>query len=111
MVIAAFVLSGGVVPIGVIVGMSVVFLPGPVLVMRERHALSARDRGHALDRNGQGQQQHGNKPEERLRHQRDCNALVLRAIRGTTFHLAHFNGASDARGPPRDPCRGRSASG
>jgi len=69
MVIAFFV-SGGVVPIGVIVDVSVVFLPASILVMRERHALSARDRGHALDRNGQGQQQHSNKPEERLRHQR-----------------------------------------
>ena len=69
MVIVAFVMNGDVVPIRVIVGVSVVFLPAGILVMRERHALSARDRGQALDRNGQGQQQHGNKPEERLRHQ------------------------------------------
>ena len=70
MVIAAFVVKGGVVPIGFIVGVSMVFLPGPILVMRERHALSARDRGQALDRNGQGQQQYSKKLEEGLRHQR-----------------------------------------
>lgn len=70
MVIAAFVVRGGVVPIGVIVGVSMVFLPASVLVMRERHALSARDCGHGLDRNGQGQQQHGKKPEERPGHER-----------------------------------------
>ena len=70
MVIAAFVVSGGVVLIGVTVGVSVVFLPGAILVMRERHALGARDCRHTLDRNGQGQQQHSNKPGERLRHQR-----------------------------------------
>ena len=67
MVIVAFVVKGGVVPICVIVG--VVCLPASILVMRERHALSARDRGHALDRNGQGQQQYGGEPQERLRHQ------------------------------------------
>ena len=77
MVIVAFVAMRertvrrrGVVPIRVIVGVSVVFLPAGILVMRERHALSARDCGQALDRNGQGQQQHGKKAEERLRHQR-----------------------------------------
>lgn len=67
MVIAAFVVRGGVVPIGVIVG--VVCLPACILVMRERHALSARDRGQALDRNGQGQQQYSGEPPERVRHQ------------------------------------------
>jgi hypothetical protein len=70
MVIATFVVRGGVVPISVSVDVSVVFLPAPILVMRERHALSAHDRSHALDRNGKGQQQHSNKPEQRLRHQR-----------------------------------------
>jgi hypothetical protein len=70
MVIAAFVVSRGIVPVGVIVGMSVVFLPASVLVMRERHALRASDCRHALHRNGQGQQQHSNKAEERLRHRR-----------------------------------------
>jgi hypothetical protein len=70
MVIAAFVVSRGIVPVGVIVGMSVVFLPASVFVMRERHALRASDCRHALHRNGQGQQQHSNKAEERLRHQR-----------------------------------------
>jgi hypothetical protein len=69
MAIVAFVMHGDVVLIRVIVGVSMVFLPAGVLVMRERHALSARDRGQALDREGQGQQQHGSKPEERPRHQ------------------------------------------
>jgi len=69
MVIVAFVVNGDVVPIRVIVGVSVVFLPASIIMLRERHALSARDRGEALDRNDQGQQQHGSKPEERLRHQ------------------------------------------
>ena len=70
MVIAAFIVSGGIVPIGVIVGMSLVFVPDAVLVMRERHALRASDCRHALHRNGEGQQQHSKKAEERLRHQR-----------------------------------------
>jgi hypothetical protein len=81
MVIAAFVavrgravpgmrVRGGLVPIGVIVGMSVVFVPAGVLVMRKRHALGASNCRHALHRNGQGQQQHSKKAEERLRHQR-----------------------------------------
>ena len=61
---------GGLVPIGVIVGMSVAFMPAGVLVMRKRHALGASDCRHALHRNGQGQQQHSEKAEERLRHQR-----------------------------------------
>ena len=69
MVIVAFVMNGDVVPIRVIVGVSMVFLPASILVMRERHALSARDCGEALHRNGQGQQQYSNNPEERLRHQ------------------------------------------
>jgi hypothetical protein len=69
MVVAAFVVRGGIVPVGVRVGMSVVFVPAAVVMMREGHALGASDCRHALDRNGQGQQQHGNKPE-RLRHQR-----------------------------------------
>jgi hypothetical protein len=69
MVIVAFVMNGDVVPIRVIVGVRVVFLPASILVMRERHALSARDCGEALHRNGQGQQQYSNNPEERLRHQ------------------------------------------
>jgi hypothetical protein len=67
MVIVAFVMNGDVVPIRVIVGVSV---PDSIFMMGERHALSARDRRQALDRNGQGQQQHGNEPEKRLRHQR-----------------------------------------
>lgn len=81
MVIAAFVVvrgravpgmrvRGGIVPVGVIVGMSVVFMPAGVLVMGKRQALAASDCRHALHRNGQGQQQHGEKAEERLRHQR-----------------------------------------
>ena len=70
MVIVAFVMNGDVVPIRVIVGVSVAFLPDSIFMMGERHALSARDRRQALDRNGQGQQQHGNEPEKRLRHQR-----------------------------------------
>jgi hypothetical protein len=70
MVIAALVVSDGIVPIGVIVDMSVVFRPAAVLVMRKRHALRASDCRHALHRNGQGQQQHSEKAEERLRHQR-----------------------------------------
>ena len=80
MVIAAFAIvlgatltgmrvRGRVVPISAIV-VSVVFLPGAVLVMRERHALRPRDRGHALDRNGQGQQEHSKKAEETFRHRR-----------------------------------------
>jgi hypothetical protein len=81
MVIAAFVVRRGVLPVGVIVGVRLVFMPVAILVMRERHALSAHDRGHALDGNGQGQQQQSKKPEERLRHQRDCSAVVLSAIR------------------------------
>lgn len=70
MVIAAFVVYGGVVPDGLIMGVSVAFLPTAILVMRERHALRACDCRHALHRNGQGQQQHSEKAEERLRHQR-----------------------------------------
>ena len=56
MVIAAVVVRGGLVRIGVIVGMTVVFLPAAVAVMRERHALGARDCRHTLNWNGQGQQ-------------------------------------------------------
>ena len=54
MVVAALVVMGGVMPIGLIVVVRVVILPGAVLVIGERHALRARDRGQALDRNGQG---------------------------------------------------------
>jgi hypothetical protein len=82
MVIAAFVVKDGVVPVRVIVRVGVAFLPDSILLMRERHALSARDRGQALERNGQGQEQHSNKPEERFRHHGHCNAVVLRAGRG-----------------------------
>jgi len=74
MVMVAFVVKRGVVPIRVIVGVGVVLLPACILVMRERHALSARDRGQALDRNGQGQQEHGKKAEETFRHRGHCNA-------------------------------------
>ena len=74
MVIVAFVMNGDVVPIRVIVGVRVVFLPASILVMRERHALSARDCGEALHRNGQGQQEHGKKAEETFRHGGHCNA-------------------------------------
>ena len=80
MVIAAFavllcptvtgVRVSGVVPIGAVVCIGVVFLRSVVLVMRERHALSPRDRGHALDRNGQGQQQHSKNAEQTFRHRR-----------------------------------------
>jgi hypothetical protein len=81
MVIAAFVavrgravrgvrVRGGRVPVGVIMGVSVVFLPVAAIVMRERHALAASDCRHALHRNGQGQQQHSKKAEERLSHRR-----------------------------------------
>jgi hypothetical protein len=81
MVIAAFVvvrsravagvpMRGGLMAIGVIVGMSVVFLPAAALVMRERHALRASDCRHTLRGNGQGQQQHSKKAEERLKHPR-----------------------------------------
>ena len=70
MVMAAFVVKRGLVPVGAVVGVGVVFLPVAILVMRERHALRARDCGHALERNGQGQQQHSKKAEEGLRHQR-----------------------------------------
>ena len=80
MVVAAFVavrtraaagvgMGSGVVPIGA-VAVSVVFLPGAVLMMGERHALRPADACHALDRNGQGQQQHGKKSEETFRHRR-----------------------------------------
>jgi hypothetical protein len=72
MIIVAFVVKAGVVvvPIGVIVGVSMGLLRDAIVVMRERHALGASDSRHALDRYGQGQQQHSNKPEERLSHQR-----------------------------------------
>jgi len=70
MIMAALVVMSGVVPVSVIVGMRVAFLATAVLVVRERHALGAGDRGKGLDRNGQYQQQHSKKPEERLRHQR-----------------------------------------
>ena len=62
-------MRGGVVPIGAF-AVNVVFLSSAVLVMRERHALRPSDCGQALDRNGQGQQQHGKKAEERSRHRR-----------------------------------------
>ena len=61
--------GSGVVPVGAIV-VNVVFLPGAVLMMRERHALSPHDGGHALDGNGQGQQKHSKKAEETFRHRR-----------------------------------------
>lgn len=79
MVIAAFAIvrrptvigvRSGVVPIGAIVRVSVAFLPGAILVMRERHALSPDDCGHALERNGQSQQKHSKKAEETFRHRR-----------------------------------------
>ena len=70
MVVAVLVVSSGVVPVGVIMRMRVVFVPAAVIVMRERHALSASDRRKPLHRDGQGQQQHGKKAEERLTHQR-----------------------------------------
>jgi hypothetical protein len=80
MVVAAFVavrghavagvrVRSGVVPIGAII-VRVVFLPGAVLVMCERHALSPGDRGHALHRNGQRQQEHSKKAEKTVRHRR-----------------------------------------
>ena len=62
-------MRGGVVPIGA-VAVSVVFLPAAVLMMGERHALRPADACHALDRNGQGQQQHGKKSEQAFRHRR-----------------------------------------
>lgn len=46
----------------------VVLVAGAVLVMPESHALTLRDRGHALDRDGQGQQQHSKKAKESSRH-------------------------------------------
>jgi hypothetical protein len=67
MVIAAFAVV--LVPTGTIV-VGVVFLPGAVLVMRERHALRSADGGHALDRNGQRQQKHSKQAEETFRHRR-----------------------------------------
>lgn len=42
-----------------------------ILVMPDRrHALRCHNRGHALDRNGQGQQKHSKKAEETFRHRR-----------------------------------------
>ncbi len=51
------IVSVGVIPLG----LAIVMVP-------ERHALSGGDRGHALNRDGQGQQQDGNKAEESFRH-------------------------------------------
>ena len=48
----------------------IVLAGGVLLVMPERHALPRRDRGHPLDRDNQGQQQHGKKAEESSRHRR-----------------------------------------
>jgi hypothetical protein len=59
----------GVVPMAAVV-VSVVLLPGAVLVMCERHALRPRDCGNALGRYGQGQQKHSKKAEETFRHRR-----------------------------------------
>lgn len=48
----------------------VVTLAGAILVMPGGHALRCHNRGHPLDRDGQGQQKHSKKTEERARHRR-----------------------------------------
>lgn len=50
--------------------MRVAILARAILVMPRCHALRRRHRSHALDRDGQRQQKHSKKPEERLRHRR-----------------------------------------
>jgi hypothetical protein len=66
--VAGVCVRSGVVSIGAS-AVSVVFLPGALLVM-QRHALSPGDRGRALDRNGQREQQHSDKAAETFRHRR-----------------------------------------
>ena len=75
-----------IVPIGAVV-VRVVFLPSAVLVMRERHALRPGDGGHALDGNGQGQQEHRNKAEETFRHRRALYASRFEADPRQGFRL------------------------
>jgi hypothetical protein len=48
----------------------VVALTGAVLVVRGSHALRCRNRGQPLDRDGQGQQEHGKKAEKNSSHRR-----------------------------------------
>ena len=43
-------------------------LRGAILMMAECHALPCRDRRHALDRDGEGQQKDRKKSEESFRH-------------------------------------------
>ena len=74
--VAAFValLRGGVIVRmrGVVMAVDavliVVRLRGAILVMAECHALPCRDRRHALDRDGEGQQKDRKKSEESVRH-------------------------------------------
>lgn len=69
------VARGGIVRMGVVslagILAAVVRMPGRtgVLVMAEPHALRSRHRGHALDRNGQGEEGDDQKPGKNpLRH-------------------------------------------
>jgi hypothetical protein len=52
-------------------------LAAGIFVMAECHALTGYDRRHALDRNGQSQQQDSKKSEESSRH---CRALYRELI-------------------------------
>ena len=53
-----------------IVLVRVILLAGAFLMMPGGHALPRRDRSHALDRDGHGQQEHSKKAQEAVRHRR-----------------------------------------
>jgi hypothetical protein len=63
-------MHGVVMAIDGVVIVLMVRLSGPILMMTECQALPRRDRRHALDRDGEGQQKHGKKSEESFRHRR-----------------------------------------
>jgi len=62
-------MRGLVVALGALLGVLVI-LARATLVMPERHALPRCDSGHALDWDGQGQQQDSKKSEESFGHRR-----------------------------------------
>lgn len=61
-------MTGSVVAFRAIMLMPVILLAPAILVVPDGHALRGRHSGHALDRNGQGQQGHGKNAEKVSRH-------------------------------------------
>lgn len=62
--------SAMVIPAGAVVGVLVILLAGPVVMVRQRHALPRRDRGGAMHSNGHAEREHGKKAEETSKHRR-----------------------------------------